>query len=89
MTPKEKAYELVEKYLDIDWWITDGYDMEDWLEDYTENECIEFALIAVDEILEVIIGTYDFDSLNKYWTKVRQEIKKYDGYISKRPNQMG
>ena len=86
MTPKEKAYELVEKYLDIDWWITDGYDMEDWLDDYTEYECIEFALIAVDEILEAIIGTYDFDKLNKYWTKVRQEIKNYDRYIYKRPN---
>ena len=44
MTPKEKAEQLIKKYLDIDWWITENYDMEDWLCDYTPKEAKEFAV---------------------------------------------
>jgi len=43
MIPKEKAEQLIKKYLDIDWWITENYDMEDWLCDYTPKEAKEFA----------------------------------------------
>jgi len=66
MTPKEKAKELVDKYLNADY-------MQ--LSIYVAKEC---ALIAVDEIIDaiLIIYDYDFESLNKYWQDVKQEIEK-------------
>jgi len=67
MTPKEKALELWEKYfrLNYDW---DGVTKDQWAK--------EGALIAVDEILNVIIGSYDYELENKYWQEVKQEIEK-------------
>jgi len=69
MTPKEKALELWEKYfrLNYDW---DGVTKDEWAK--------EGALIAVDEILDVItcIYDYDFEKLNPYWEEVKQEIEK-------------
>jgi Mg2+/Co2+ transporter CorC len=67
MTPKEKALELWEKYfrLNYDW---DGATKDEWAK--------EGALIAVDEILNVIIGSYDYELENKYWQEVKQEIEK-------------
>ena len=61
MTPKEKAIELYEKFIFPCW------------------ECDEFAkakecsLIAVDEILNMLIGS--FAAIN-YWYDVKQEIEK-------------
>ena len=65
MTPKEKAKELVDKY-------------KFYLGNEQENikEAKDCALIAVDEILDAIVGTYDFDTLNEYWQEVKQEIEK-------------
>ena len=69
MTPKEKAIELWVKYfqLNYDW---DGVTKDQWAK--------EGALIAVDEMLDLIDTIYDYDreSLNPYWQEVKQEIKK-------------
>lgn len=72
MTPKEKAEELVDKYSNIK-----NIKLSDYSIIYlpTAKQC---ALIAVDEILDVItcIYDYDFEKLNPYWEEVKQEIKK-------------
>jgi len=69
MTPKEKAIELWGKYfqLNYDW---DGVTKDQWAK--------EGALIAVDEMLDLIDTIYDYDreSLNPYWQEVKQEIEK-------------
>jgi hypothetical protein len=63
MTPKEKAIELFEKMYEYA------------IFDEAAKQC---ALIAVEEILDVITGIYDYDFevLNPYWEKVKQEIEK-------------
>ena len=66
MTAKEKAIELVQKYLNIEFCLL------------TDNQAKQCALICVDKILEshykVLVGvmpkTYD------YWQEVKQEINK-------------
>ena len=64
MIPQEKAKELIEKY----------YNVGDQEFDYSK----EFALIAVDEILNALANT----DVNKfqfgwhYWKEVKQEIEK-------------
>jgi hypothetical protein len=67
MTPKEKAKELSNKFLQFT-----PYEFE---YDYAK-EC---ALIAVDEIIDSIeIGFEDYKALakNSYWNEVKQEINK-------------
>ena len=64
--PKEKAKELLKKYF---------RDSDLLVEDLTWIQAKECALIAVDEILDAIVGTYDFDTLNEYWQEVKQEIE--------------
>ena len=74
MTPKEKAIELYNKFLNPS---GDTY-LYGMLEHESAKEC---ALIAVDEIL----NGYEFDSLDiehkrimdniNYWDKVKQEIE--------------
>ena len=63
MTPKEKANELVNKFIQ-----TNG-------NAFFAKEC---ALIAVDEILNMLVGIYDYDRevLYPYWKQVKQEIEK-------------
>jgi hypothetical protein len=70
MTPTEKAEEIVFKYEKYLY----GYFTTD--EEYAR--CVECALIAVDEILDLIDTIYDYDreSLNPYWQEVKQEIDK-------------
>jgi len=63
MTPKEKAKQLVEKYID--------------LQDENLKECdYRFsklcALIAVNEIISDNASIYS----QKYWNEVKQEIEK-------------
>ena len=66
MTAKEKAIELVQKYLNIEFCLL------------TDNQAKQCALICVDEILEshykmtivAFLKTYD------YWQEVKQEINK-------------
>jgi hypothetical protein len=68
MTPKEKAEELVDKFVQ--------YTPADSEFEYPyAKQC---ALIAVDEILDSItkINQYDFGTLNYYWNEVKQELEK-------------
>jgi len=66
MTPKEKAIELVDKFLQ--------YTPVEFEYEYA----IQCALIAVDEIMLAIPDASDDDSLYnhelKYWQEVNQEI---------------
>ena len=64
MTPKEKAKELVDKYLDID-------SKYEYLSYSMAKQC---ALIAVDEILSLC---WNGNMLAmEYWQKVKQEIEE-------------
>jgi hypothetical protein len=67
MTPKEKAEELFEKFNNPD---TKYYP-------YVHN-AQQCALIAVDEIRDAIIeiNEYDYQSLENYWYRVKQELEK-------------
>ena len=76
MTPKEKAKDLVDKYLDID-------SKYEYLSYSMAKQC---ALIAVDEILEWP-QVHDLQKLcdysdefyvrpSRYWTEVKQEIEQ-------------
>ena len=62
MTPQEKAKELIDKFT-----------FE--IGNFNAKQC---ALIAVDEILYMLGGIYDYDYevLHPYWTEVREEIEK-------------
>ena len=62
MTPQEKAKELIDKFT-----------FE--IGNFNAKQC---ALIAVDEILDILVGIYDYDYevLHPYWTEVREEIEK-------------
>jgi len=68
MTTKEKAEELILKYLRID------NDTKEWFHKGIAKQC---ALIAVDEILSMgIIGeSGDWRMAKSYWTEVKQEIE--------------
>jgi hypothetical protein len=81
MTPKEKAKELVEKYLRT----YPIYDNPSVVISYTYNEAKQCALIAVDEILK---RTRSVDTMppnyqkidentKEYWQEVKQEIENY------------
>jgi len=65
MTPKEKAEELVLRYLRID------NNTKEWFNSHIAKQC---ALIAVDEILNINSVDKDF-SLSHYWLDVKDEIK--------------
>ena len=75
MTPKEKAKELISKYLEVsECGIWNGTDIFIKLNNQLAKQC---ALIAVDEILEASL--YQFDEMDKYviyWQQVKQEIEK-------------
>ncbi len=62
MTPKDKAKELVDKYLFVD--------------DYHSfsKQC---ALISVDELIEEAYFTDGYYDRQEYWEEVKQEIEKY------------
>ena len=62
MTPKEKAEELVYKFVQYT-----PADSE--LEYPYAKQC---ALIAVEQILEIIFSDYDW----QYWNEVKQELEK-------------
>ena len=71
MEPKDKAKELVEKMFNVD------LDCENEAMCMLYPHAIRCALVAVDEILNwVIVGTYDYESLNEFWQEVKQEIEK-------------
>jgi nitrate/nitrite-specific signal transduction histidine kinase len=66
MRPKEKAQDLVNKYINL----TDGWVMgiENWKH---KKQC---ALVAVDEIINALNS--DINPLVNYWYEVKQEIEK-------------
>jgi hypothetical protein len=79
MTPKEKAKELVEKYLRIEddttfYW--EAYNDTRYLDDEVLPHAKKCALIVVDEIISACkynnIELYSTD----WWKKVKQEIEK-------------
>ena len=82
MTPKEKAKELVNKYLDT--LIHFPYiDTEDSIcigAGYMVNACAkQCALVAVDEILKAVDNpdeTYLMKNSVDYWQDVKNEIEK-------------
>jgi hypothetical protein len=66
MTPKEKAEELILKYLRVD------NDTKEWFHKGIAKQC---ALIAVDEILNNDGFTRHDNLLTEYWNQVKQEIE--------------
>jgi hypothetical protein len=64
MTPKEKAEELVDKFLYIE------NEYKEYLDFKQAKEC---ALIAVDEIIFILAE--DINPLVNYWFKVKLEIE--------------
>jgi hypothetical protein len=70
MTTKEKAKELVDKYVSLtDGWV---YGVKGWKH---KKQC---ALIAVDEIINSIVITDLTTAENQfiYWEEVKQQIEK-------------
>jgi nitrogenase molybdenum-iron protein alpha/beta subunit len=68
MTPKEKAKELVLKFMNLQ---EPNYN---WFHKILGKKC---ALIAVDEILETTLDYFDdMHSLVTYWQQVKNEIEK-------------
>ena len=80
ITPKEKAKELVDKYIPLSLRLYSDYE---WVEEIdSAKQC---ALIAVDEginILDEICESRGYDPFEsplydlKYWKEVKQEIEK-------------
>lgn len=68
MKPKDKAEELILKYLRID------NDTKEWFHKGLAKQC---ALIAVDEILSmgIMSESGDWRMAKSYWQEVRQEIE--------------
>jgi hypothetical protein len=63
MTPKEKAEEMYRTYIDYT---------------FGDFNCIQCALIAVDEIRKTISYCYLKDEISyvEYWEEVKQELEK-------------
>ena len=68
MTPKDKALELYNKYEQLGRDFTRGVSMKEFA-----KQC---ALIAVDEILEVLKNIADITTSWLYYEEVKQEIEK-------------
>jgi hypothetical protein len=63
MTPKQKAEQLVEAM---------AFSCRECDYEAKSKQC---ALIAVDEIINVIIGSYDYELEKIYWQDVKKEIE--------------
>ena len=70
MTPKETAKELYHKF--------QVYEVNGQKHMQYGPQVKVFTLIAVDEILNILVGIYDYDHeiLYPYWQEVKQEIEK-------------
>jgi len=72
MTPKEKAKELIDKYMGVDI----NYNEPMWVDKYGGKQC---ALIAVDEILDlkhiVTLRRNMHEMELEFWDEVKQEIE--------------
>ena len=75
MTPKEKAKELIEKYLKLDIEIGGQYDGYLTMKMHDAKQC---ALVTVDEILKshYALLTGIKPSTYNYWQEVKEEIEK-------------
>jgi hypothetical protein len=73
MTPKEKAKDLVDNFIDKMFYLRDGYNASEVFA--TAKQC---ALIAVDEILKVCENeiSHCSDKTYFYWEEVKQQIEK-------------
>ena len=74
MTPKEKAKELINIYLDI---TKRSLDIEGWF--YDVDIAKQCALIAVDELLNNFLSNRTTEYGREryhFWQQVKQEIKK-------------
>ena len=70
MTPKEKAEELVNKYItNQNFWYLKN--LVDGLRISQARKC---AIIAVDEIIDLLC--HDINPLFNYWFEVKKEIEK-------------
>ena len=77
MTPKEKAEELVNKFIDYADAVPEDYDWMDPVSHCDEKQLTsakQCALIAVDEIYNS--GLLIFVDDEQYWHEVKQEIEK-------------
>lgn len=77
MTPKEKAKELVNKFIDYADAVPEDYDWMDPVSHCDEKQLTsakQCALIAVDEIYNS--GLLIFVDDEQYWHEVKQEIEK-------------
>ena len=77
MTAKEKARELVDKFLCVE----DGHDTDLFCDEcgMSEKAAKLCALIAVDEILETFPKEwtgFEYESCDEYWEEVKQELLK-------------
>ena len=76
MTPKEKAFELVQRFSKLD----KGLNEEEWKDREVSFEEIhkKSALICVDEIIRNEVNTtmHPNDSIMDYWKEVKKEINK-------------
>jgi hypothetical protein len=70
MTPKEKAEELVHKFKKYSYYPKTNNDM--LFVNELNNNAKQCALIAVEQILEIIFSDYDW----QYWDEVKQELEK-------------
>jgi hypothetical protein len=71
MTPQEKAKDLFVKFSEK---ITYFDELEGRMEYSDSSKAKQFALIAVDEILNINSVDKDF-SLSHYWLEVKHEIE--------------
>jgi len=76
MTPKEKAEELVDRM-----YFSRRYeDEENYIPKQAWNHAKQCALIAVDEIIEVLVdlsnGEFTYIHNVEYWQEVKKEIEK-------------
>jgi hypothetical protein len=71
MTPKEKAQELVDKFIEptMEFDELDGY-VED------KDNAKQCALIAVNLLMEEAYRQHDYEGFISYWKEVKNELGK-------------
>lgn len=75
MSPKEKAKELVEKFIpNVYCYLGSGMLTNEYSEEVALVNAKKQALICVNEIIEVIKPHLDIT----YWSQVKQELENYE-----------
>jgi len=70
MTPKEKAEELVDNFIDKMFHLRDGYNASEVFD--AAKQC---ALIAVNLLMEEAYRQHDYEGFISYWKEVKKEIE--------------